>query len=51
MKDQILTPDRISGYNRQHRSLYEALLSRDVEAAVRVITTHLEDTRRDLLAV
>ncbi len=51
MKDQILTPDRIAGYNRQHRALYAALLSRDVEAAVRVITAHLEDARRDLLAV
>lgn len=51
MKDQILTPDRIAGYNRQHRALHAALLSRDVETAVQVITTHLEDARRDLLAV
>ncbi|MFQ5955920.1 MAG: FadR/GntR family transcriptional regulator [Kiloniellales bacterium] len=51
MKDKILTPARIDGYNRQHRALYEALMSRDVETAVRVITEHLEDARRDLLAV
>ena len=51
MKDQILTPARIAAYNRQHRALHAALLSRDVETAVRVITEHLEDARRDLLAV
>ena len=51
MKDKILTPARIAAYNRQHRALYEALLSRDVETAVRIITEHLEDARRDLLAV
>lgn len=51
MKDKVLTAQRIAGYNRQHRALYEALLSRDVETAVRVITAHLEDARRHLLAV
>ena len=43
--DQSLTTNRIAGYNRQHRALYAALLSRDVETAVRVITAHLVDTR------
>jgi len=42
MKDQILTRQRITQYNRQHRALYEAFRSRDAETAVRVITEHLE---------
>ena len=50
MKDKILTADRIKGYNRQHRDLYQALRTRDGEAAIRIITRHLRDARRDLLA-
>ena len=49
MKDKILTRRRITDYNRQHRELYAALCSRDVDAAVRIITEHLEKARRDLL--
>ena len=48
-KDTILTPERIGEYNRQHRSLYDSLRSRDVEASVRAITEHLEKARADLL--
>ncbi len=51
MKDKILTEARIAEYNRQHRELYEALCNRDVDAAVEVITAHLEKARRDLLGV
>ena len=50
MKDKILTPERIAGYNRQHRELYEALCLRDSEQAVRIITEHLDRARGDLLA-
>ncbi len=49
MKDQILTAERIDAYNREHRELYDALRSRDVEAAGRVIAEHLERARRDLM--
>ena len=49
MKDKILTPERIASYNRQHRALYQALRTRDTEAAARVITDHLDAARRDLL--
>ncbi len=49
MKDQILSAERIAAYNREHRQLYEALRSRDVEAAGRIITGHLERARRELL--
>lgn len=51
MKAQILTPKRISEYNRQHRALYDALKSRDVDAAVSMIETHLGKARQDLLGV
>ncbi len=49
MKDKVLTPERIDSYNRQHRALYQALRTRDGEAASRQITMHLDDARRDLL--
>lgn len=51
MKDQILTPERIDEYNAQHRALYEALKSRNVDAAVTMIEQHLEKARIDLLGV
>ncbi len=51
MKDKILTKARIAEYNRQHRELYEALCSRDVDAATQMIAAHLEKARRDLLGV
>ena len=50
MKDKILTPERIAFYNDQHRALYQALRTRDAEAAAAVITGHLDAARRDLLA-
>jgi DNA-binding GntR family transcriptional regulator len=49
MKDKVLTAERIADYNHQHRSLYEAIRSRDVEAAVAMITNHLHQARRQLL--
>lgn len=50
MKDKILTVERIADYNLQHRELYHALSLRDGEAAVRVITDHLNKARSHLLA-
>jgi DNA-binding FadR family transcriptional regulator len=49
MKDKVLTPERMSEYNRQHRALFEAIRSRDIEAAVAIITNHLHYARRQLL--
>jgi len=49
MKDKILTPARIRDYNAQHRALYEALRSRDVDGAVATIVRHLEKARSDLV--
>ncbi len=49
MKDKVLTDQRILDYNRQHRKLYEAIASRDVETAVATINQHLERARDHLL--
>lgn len=49
MKRKILTAANIARYNVQHRALIEAIRRRDVEAAVRTITEHLEKARLDLL--
>ena len=49
MKEKILTPDVITGYNRQHRGIFDALNERDAVAALSLITEHLEKARDDLL--
>lgn len=49
MKDKILSPERLDEYNRQHRALFEAIASRDVDSAVGIISEHLEKARRDLI--
>ena len=51
MKDKVLTPERIAEYNRQHRNLYEAIRTRDVESAVAIVTNHLHYARRQLLGM
>mgnify|MGYP001235875063 CR=1 FL=1 len=49
MRDKILTSEAIGEYNAQHRALYQALCSRDVDLAVTIAVEHLEKARRDLL--
>jgi DNA-binding FadR family transcriptional regulator len=49
MKDKVLTPGRISEYNQQHTALYEAIRTRDIEAAVAIVTNHLHYARRQLM--
>jgi len=49
MKSKILTPERITEYNEQHLSLYEAIRARDIEAAVAIVTNHLHYARRQLM--
>ena len=49
MRDKVLTPERMADYNDQHRSLYAAIRSRDVEGAVAIITNHLHQARRQLV--
>ena len=50
-KDKILTPQRIAEYNQQHRQLYTAIASRDMEQALKTITAHLEKARSDLMGI
>ncbi|MDH3672974.1 MAG: FadR family transcriptional regulator [Gammaproteobacteria bacterium] len=50
-KDKILTATRIAEYNQQHRELYAAIASRDIEHAVRAISGHLEKARSDLMGI
>jgi DNA-binding FadR family transcriptional regulator len=49
MKDKVLTPSRIAEYNQQHRAIYEAIRSRDIDAAVAIVTSHLHSARRQLM--
>ncbi len=49
MKDKILSVKRIAEYNMEHRALYEALRSREVDAAVAAIENHLNQARVDLV--
>ena len=49
MKSKVLTPARIAEYNEQHLSLYEAIRTRDLDAAVAIITNHLHYARRQLM--
>lgn len=50
-KDKILTRQRIREYNRQHRELFRAVVSRDMESAVKIISKHLEKARHDLVGL
>jgi DNA-binding FadR family transcriptional regulator len=49
MREKILTPDVIIGYNRQHRGIFNAMTERDAVTAQALITEHLEKARDDLL--
>jgi DNA-binding GntR family transcriptional regulator len=49
MKEKVLTPERIADYNRDHAALFEAIRSRDIDAAVAMITNHLHHARRQLV--
>jgi DNA-binding FadR family transcriptional regulator len=49
MRDKILTNERITEYNHQHRALYAAIRSRDVEGAMAMVTSHLHYARRQLM--
>jgi DNA-binding FadR family transcriptional regulator len=49
MKKLILTSDKITAYNNEHRAIFDALLHRDAQTAVDLIRTHLEQARADLM--
>jgi DNA-binding FadR family transcriptional regulator len=48
IKDKVLTPDRVQAYNREHRALFEAIKTRDAEAALAIVFAHLQSARSDL---
>jgi DNA-binding FadR family transcriptional regulator len=49
MKKLILNPKKIAEYNAEHRGIFEALLHRDTNTAVNLITAQLEHARMDLI--
>jgi DNA-binding FadR family transcriptional regulator len=51
MKGKVLSKEAIAVYNRQHRRLVESIRRRDAEAAVAVVTEHLQKAREDLIGV
>jgi DNA-binding FadR family transcriptional regulator len=48
IKDKVLTPERVQAYNREHRALFEAIRTRDTEAALAIVFAHLQSARSDL---
>jgi DNA-binding FadR family transcriptional regulator len=48
IKDKVLTPERVQAYNREHRALFEAIRSRDADAALAIVFAHLQSARSDL---
>ena len=49
MKDRILPSARIAKYHPQHRQLYNAITSRDIDTALATIYVHLDRARTDLI--
>ena len=49
VKDKVLNRERIERYNLQHRAVYEAIKSRDMDAAVNAMQAHLDKARSHLL--
>lgn len=48
-KNHILTPAKIRFYNEQHRQLLDAIRQRDQVRAAEILTTHLQQAKRDLI--
>lgn len=51
MKEDVLTPEAIAEYNRQHRSILDAIELRDALLAQKRMIEHLDSARSDLLRV
>ena len=49
VRGKILTVARMEEYNTEHRALYEAIRTRDMERALSIIGVHLEQAKSDLL--
>ncbi|WP_423906796.1 FadR/GntR family transcriptional regulator [Candidatus Spongiihabitans sp.] len=48
-KHNILTPEKIAQYNRQHSDLLNAIIRRDIENASNLMIEHLNQAKKDLL--
>ena len=48
-KNNILTQAKINYYNDQHTKLVQAIIRRDMEGAVGLMVTHLNQAKKDLL--
>ena len=48
-KHNILTPEKIAQYNRQHSDLLNAIIRRDIENASNLMIQHLNQAKQDLL--
>lgn len=48
-KNNILTEEKIIYYNDQHTRLVQAIIRRDMDAAVGLMVTHLTQAKKDLL--
>ncbi|MEM0922221.1 MAG: FadR/GntR family transcriptional regulator [Pseudomonadota bacterium] len=51
MRTLTLTPQMIALYNRQHRTIVEAIRARDADAAARAMRNHLVSSRQSLIDV
>lgn len=49
MKDKILGPTQIKIYNQQHRQIFDAIVSRDIDAAAQASIAHLDKAKIDLI--
>lgn len=49
MKLIILTREKMTIYNQQHRAIFDAIRQRDLQGASEQITKHLETARQDLV--
>ncbi len=47
--EKTLSPNRIREYKAKHRSIYEAIESRDIESAVEFSKLHMTEVQRDLM--
>ncbi len=49
IKSAVLTSERMAHYNTLHRQICEAIRAHDAEAACRIVETHMDEARNDLL--
>jgi DNA-binding FadR family transcriptional regulator len=48
-KDKVLTPARVTEYNRQHRALFNSIAGRHAESAMELMNRHLAQAKSDLI--